>query len=81
MKRFALNKIKIAKLVNLQTIKGGVDTPSGNSIYPDQCTDITSDDCITDDCATGGTMPCTNTATNGELTSNPVGTGTTATEV
>ena len=73
MKRFALNKISIAKLANPQTIKGGVDTPIGTSALIGECLDPTNDGCVTDGCPTGGTMPCTSISIDGELTSNPVG--------
>ncbi len=71
MKRFALNKISIAKLANLQTIRGGVDTPNGTSAIIAECCDPTIVDCITNACATGGEMPCTLTSSASELTSDP----------
>lgn len=78
MKRFALNKISIAKLADLQMIKGGLDTPQGNSLRPNQCTDPTTVDC-TGDCPSIGSAPCTHTSLNGDLTTDPIGTGTTTT--
>ena len=73
MKRFVLNKVKVARLINLQTIRGGVDTPAGTSILVGECTDTVTVDCITDDCTFSGTAPCTLTSIQGELTTNPVG--------
>ncbi|WP_430411146.1 hypothetical protein [Kordia sp.] len=78
MKRFALNKISIAKLANLQTIRGGLATPNRTSVAILECAQPTATDCVTDDCATGGTMPCTLTSSASELTSDPVGSDTTS---
>lgn len=69
MKRFALNKISIAKLANLQTIKGGLDTPPENSIRPNECTNPTAIDCTS-----AGAAPCTLTSIQGDLTTDPIGT-------
>ncbi len=74
MKRFALNKISIAKLANLQTIKGGLDTPPENSIRPNECTNPTAIDCTSIDCTSAGAAPCTLTSIQGDLTTDPIGT-------
>lgn len=73
MKRFALNKIKIAKLANLKIIKGGLEAPVGNSILITECSDETND-CTADGCMSMGATPCTNTSIDGQLTTDPAGT-------
>ncbi|WP_298417597.1 hypothetical protein [uncultured Kordia sp.] len=69
MKRFALNKIKIAQLINAQTIKGkGVD-PSGTTVDLQECA---SDPCPSNlQSCTSGVMPCTNTSIDGHDATNP----------
>lgn len=73
MKRFALNKIKIAKLANLKTIKGGLEAPIRDSLLITECADETND-CTADGCMSIGATPCTNTSIDGQLTTDPVGT-------
>ncbi len=73
MKRFALNKIKIAKLANLKTIKGGLEAPIRGSLLITECVDETND-CTADGCMSIGAAPCTNTSIDGQLTTDPVGT-------
>jgi hypothetical protein len=70
MKRFALNKIKIAKLVRIQEIKGGKATPNSASADLQVC--VTDDDCITENGMSCAEMVCTNTSIDGQVVTDPV---------
>jgi len=64
MKRFVLNKIKIAKLAEL---KGKGPVPDENSVYVQECLSSICN-------SSSGIMPCTNTSIEGCEVTDPVGT-------
>ncbi|MBC8754141.1 hypothetical protein H2O64_05625 [Kordia sp. YSTF-M3] len=68
MKRFALNKIKIAKLVRIQEIKGGKATPNSASADLQACV---TDECVTENGMSCAEMVCTNTSIDGQDVTDP----------
>jgi hypothetical protein len=68
MKRFALNKIKIARLMEIQEIKGGKATPNATSADLQACI---TDDCVTENGISCVEMLCTNTSIDGHDPTNP----------
>ncbi|WP_298509706.1 hypothetical protein [uncultured Kordia sp.] len=76
MKRFALNKIKIARLENLQKIQGkGLDAPNGTTANLDECISITCEPSnLQMSCIVG---VCTNTSIDTHDITDPIGTGNT----